>query len=460
MTLNRREFLKGSAAVAATGLGAWTLPIGCRSSVRRDPSTIVLITLDTTRVDHLGCYGYARPTTPSLDRLAERSVVYDRAIAPGTWTLPSHASLFTGKFPTSHGARYDPEGSFRLSAAIKDNPRFDRFRARSLALEETTLAELLRSAGYLTGAVIAGPWLNRFFRLNEGFDHYDDNNTNSYNGRAAGEVTDGALSWLEATAGSPRFLFVNYFDPHSPYAPPEEFARRFVPASEPLPTHPGQYSSRVQAVGLYDAEICYMDRHFGRLIEGLRELGLYDGAWIIITSDHGELLGEHGERSHGDTPYQEVVHVPLVVKEPGAPTPRRSDQWIQLTEIMPMILARLEMPLPPEIQGSVPPSIDHPIVVESQTLPELMENGSWLALIDDQGMKFIWNSQGRHKLFDLMQDPREQRDLVAQLPDRARTMQETATRYLAGLPRPGEQITDQVIDPETEKALESLGYVK
>jgi arylsulfatase A-like enzyme len=429
----------------------------CLSSCKGIPFSsnrplVVVITLDTTRVDHLGCYGYERPTTPNIDELAADSLVYDRAISTGTWTLPSHASLFTGKFPSSHGARFDPQGAVQLTNAIEVPKSWPAYNARALNEDEMTLASVLQEAGYHTGAVVAGPWLKRVFGLQVGFDFYDDTGITVTNGRLAADVTDAALRWLDQTANQERFLFLNYFDPHGPYQPPDEFARLFAPQDGS--------AVRTQNVDLYDGEIRYMDHHLGRFIEGLKERGLYDRALIVITADHGELFGEHGEIGHGETPYQEVVHVPLIVKDAnGRGAVGRSDALVQLTDVMPLVLHRLDLPIPQGIQGETPPNVDHPIIVESRTLPTFSRKGHWLAIFDGE-QKLIWNSKGKNMLFDLAQDPDENNNIIASHDVEARALAAGASAYLRALPQPGPQSAPRLLDPETEEALRALGYLE
>ncbi|MEE2703202.1 MAG: sulfatase [Myxococcota bacterium] len=415
------------------------------------PSTVVLITLDTTRADHLGCYGYTRNTSPNLDAFARDAIVYERAIAPGTWTLPSHASLFTGKLTTSHGAQYDPNGALRLRSALEGPDSWDAYRARTISVAERTLAERLGEAGFYTGAVVGGVWLKSIFGLARGFDDYDEDNISSVNGRPAEDVTDRAIAWLEQTEG-PRFLFLNYFDPHSPFEPPDEFARRFVV--------PGAPEDLAHAIGLYDAEIAYMDHHLGRFFQALRDAGLYDQALIVVTADHGELLGEHGDRGHGRVPFQEVVHIPLIVKMPGpgGPTGRRLG-WVQLNDVFPLILESLGLEVPGDIQGEAPPGGTHPIIVESRTIPPTQDYGEWQALIEGES-KFIRSSRGFYALFDLRDSPGEARNVASEHPERVRAMRERLDHYLAGLPRPGGQAEPRVLDPETQQALENLGYLE
>ncbi|MEN8184047.1 MAG: sulfatase, partial [Myxococcota bacterium] len=276
----RRRFLMLS-------LGVLCLVGGCGSEAPRERPNVLLITLDTTRRDRLGLYGYERPTSPHLDELASHATVFENAYSTSSWTLPAHASLFTGRYPTSHGMRHDPEGSLILADAI-DAP--EGIRARSLDAEARTLAEILGDAGYQTGAVVAGPWLIGSFGLARGFEHYDDKGVAA--GRRAADVTTSALRWLDDVP-EPFLLFLNYFDPHLPYAPPPAYRRSFLPSDVSV-----NLRSSAQAPSLYDAEILYMDEQLGKLFRSLRERGLYDRTLIVVTADHGELLGDRGEWGH------------------------------------------------------------------------------------------------------------------------------------------------------------------
>jgi arylsulfatase A-like enzyme len=314
--LTRRDLLKYGiygGLVAGLSPGLWLG--GC--SKKRRPN-IILITLDTTRAYHLSCYGYHRQTSPNLDRLANESVLYTKAIAPSSWTLPSHASLFTGKFTSSHGAQYDPEGPLYLTDGLRGPDSWQKFRARGLAKNEMTLADILKGEGYITGAVLGGPWLKKVFGLSKGFDFYDDREISTLNGRLARQVTDSALKWIEKYRTKEFFLFMNYFDPHTPYMAPEGFARAFLPKGTDL----GRRRPTIEEnKALYDAEILYMDHYFGKFLQKLKAWNLYENSMIIVTADHGELLGEHGKYEHGQYLYQEEIHVPLIIKFPGSEVP-------------------------------------------------------------------------------------------------------------------------------------------
>ena len=171
--LSRRKFLKKICNWLIAGSSAYfPFMVSCRKSPRHERPNILLITLDTTRADRLSCYGYERDTSLWLDTLAKESVMYTKAIAPSSWTLPSHASLFTGKFTSSHGARYDPNGPLMLTDAIKGPSTWNQYRARSISTNERTLAEILKGVGYTTGAVVGSPWLKRIFGISKGFDYH------------------------------------------------------------------------------------------------------------------------------------------------------------------------------------------------------------------------------------------------------------------------------------------------
>lgn len=431
----------------------------CGTETRPD---ILLITLDTTRADRLGCYGYLGETTPNLDRFAEEAVVHTRAYSTTSWTLPAHASLFTGKFTASHGARYHPDGSLLLTEAISGPERWSQFRVRGLGQGERTLAAMLSEAGYSTGAVVAGPWLKRVMGLDRGFDHYDDDGIPSRNGRPAPEVTDRGLAWIAENTDRPFFLFLNYFDPHEPLRAPGPFIRDLPAGGESRPP-------RDRRGQLYDAEVRFMDHHLGRLFWGLRELDRYDGSWIIITADHGELLGEHGLIGHTNTLHEEIVHVPLLVKYPGGEGPTGSDDFeVQLVDVFATILDRLGLAIPPGVQGNPFGEVRHPMIAEFFPL-EFMRRAlrgsteEWrgdMRTLRRGDYKFVWSSIGRHQLFDLSVDPRESRNLVGELPDVAESMRTELMNYLATLPEPPPDGALRRVDPETEEALKNLGYLE
>ncbi|HEY7696879.1 MAG TPA: sulfatase [Vicinamibacteria bacterium] len=425
MRIGRRDLLLAGPALAL-GLAR------CRGRVERP--NVVLLTLDTTRRDRLGVYGYSRKTSPNLDALAGRSVVFDRAVAASSWTLPSHASIFTGKFPSSHGADYDPEGPLRLTQAIEGPEEWAEYRASGLSPSEKTLAILLRDQGYQTAAVVGGPWMKRIFGLDLGFETYDEEGILDVNGRLASEVTTAALEFL-ARVASPFFLFLNYFDPHGPYEAPAPFGGSF--GQEP--------SDR------YDEEILYMDHHIGRLLDGMKRNGIFEDSLILVTADHGELLGEHEKMGHGASLYEEEIHVPFFVKYPGEEVrPGRSAEPIHHVDVLPLVLERASV--------STSRRKRHPLLSEVRPLDVMSPDGWWRALYLGR-QKVLWNSHGNHALYDLEEDPGERKDLSRDEPERLKEALSVLEKVFASLPPRGEPGPPATLDEETQKALRSLGYV-
>ena len=251
---------------------------------------VVLITMDTTRADHLPVYGYDKPTAPSLERLARDGLVFENFVTMSSWTLPTHASLFTGLFPATHTAHYNTMGNVTLSDGLGESEVFSTFRANRLPEAAVTLAEVLRAEGYRTLGVGAGPWLKPVFGLGQGFDFFDTD-FESKSGRPAEEVNRLAFRELAKVGAEPFFLFLNYFDPHDPYdSSAEDFERFLDPEANP---------KRAETLAQYDAAIFHTDRHIGALFDELERRGLYDESWIVVTSDHGELFGEHQLEYHG-----------------------------------------------------------------------------------------------------------------------------------------------------------------
>jgi arylsulfatase A-like enzyme len=475
-----------------------------------DGPNILVITLDTTRRDRLGMYGYSIPTSPNLDRLAQDSVVYTNAYAVSSWTLPTHASMFTGKLPSAHGASYDPTGPLNLGEGI--GKEFGGYRARPIAEGETTLAMILAEQGYATGGVIAGPWLLERFRLGKGFEHWDDDGVTALNGRPAEDVTRAALEFVDDHADEPFFLFLNYYDPHNPWhdepplneqgqptRPPKPFHEDLVPLVVPPGFDWTKIDYRAFASFCYDAEIRYMDREIGRLLDHLKLRGLYESTWIWVLSDHGELLGEPvlwdpekarvlerppaedgtpraslrtepGLWGHGDSLTEPEIHIPFFVKGPG-PSPRTGTDAspVLQTDILPTILRELGLPLPPNVQG-VPLGAKHLILAELTKLPMMNLSGKdkppkdWRHLGDwrvlfDGSHKYGWSSNGTPFLVDLAADPKEARNLVASEPALAHRLDQALAAYLHLLPKPGATGEVQQPTPEDLELLKGLGYI-
>jgi len=265
-----------------------------------EPPNILLITIDTLRADHLSCYGYPLRTTPNIDRLAGQGVRFERAYTPIPLTGPAHISLFTGRYPQEHGAR--------INGLAHDD------KARLLFWPQ-----ILRRYGYRNAAFVsAWPLAGRLSRLDELFDHYDEELNRSYqwlnSSRWAEDVTPKAIAWLRTAAHRPFLLWVHYFDPHSPYRYRREFGRL---ARIGRAKRAAMSEEMRERVARYDSEIAYTDHHVGKLLEALEALDLARSTLVVLLSDHGESLGEHGYVGHGRHLYENIVRIPLILRWPG-----------------------------------------------------------------------------------------------------------------------------------------------
>ena len=284
---------------------------------------MLLVSIDTLRADRLGSYGYAAAETPRLDALAARGLRFAQATTVIPLTLPAHSSLMTGTFPAHHG--------------VRDNGGF------YLAEEQVTLAEVLSERGYRTGGFIAAFVLDGRWGIGQGFGRYfDDFDLDGYE-QAAGmdaiqrpgsTVVDQALEWLDADRDQKFFAWVHLYDPHTPYEAPEPYRVRFPRT----------------ASGAYDAEIAVADTQLGRLLDKLQVDGRLDETLVVVLSDHGEMLGEHGEHTHGFFIYDAAVHIPLIIAGPGVPA-RVVPNQVRIVDVMPTVLDLLGEPAPPAVQG-------------------------------------------------------------------------------------------------------------
>ncbi|HEX5043360.1 MAG TPA: sulfatase [Candidatus Polarisedimenticolaceae bacterium] len=393
--------------IGAALLGVVSLS-GC---ARERPPDLLLVTLDTTRVDALGCYGGASARTPHLDALAAGGVRFAQAITPTPYTGPAHASLLTGLYPPRHGLR--------------------DFLHQTMDGGVATLPDLLRVRGYRTAAFLSSYVLDRRFGLARGFDVYSCDFWRQVTGggdprivlgtpefeRRGQATVDEALAWL-ARAGekdAPIFTWVHLYDPHLPYAPEGPFAPR-EEAADPI----------AAARARYYGEVSYADAQVGRLLDWLREAKREDHTIVVVTADHGELLGEHGRTlgTHSTHLVDATVHVPLIVRVPGLPA-RVVPEQVRLVDVLPTLLDLLRMGLPagldgrslvPLLQGA--PLADVPAYSETfyERFPEVAPAGAELVALREGAFKLL-RSPVRRELYDLDRDPDELQDVGATHPD-------------------------------------------
>lgn len=401
------------------------------ATVKPQPN-VVFITIDTLRADHLGCYGYKQIQTPNIDALAAHGVRFDRAYTPVPVTLPAHTAIFTGTYPTLSGMH--------------------DFSGNKLSPSQTTLASLLKEHGYATAAVLGSAVLDSRFGLNQGFDfyydHFDFNRLQESNlqemERPGNVVADVALDWLGKNYKAPFFLWMHLYDPHYPYRPPSPFAE--------------QYKDQP-----YDGEIAFADAQVGRLISFLKAKGLYENTLIVLSGDHGESLGEHGEKFHGFFIYNATVHVPVIIHFPGNDSAKTQPELISLTDLMPTVLQALKIDIPSQVQGRsllplmTPKKDDASRSLYSETfLPRIHFNWSELRAVETEKYHFI--QAPKPELYDLTADPAETRNLYS---DKKAVADELHAR-LNGLIHQysaDHELADKTgLDPALMERLKSLGY--
>lgn len=399
---------------------------------------LLLITVDTLRADRLGCYGREEARTPAIDDLARTGALFAQAGSATPITLPSHATIMTGLDPPDHGVRHN--GTFRL------------------AEEHVTLAEVQRGVGYATAAFVGAFVLDARYGLAQGFEHYDDavrprDDTDSsmgrYNERPADEVTDAVLAWIDEWGDGPRrpfMIWAHYFDPHAPYTPPAPFSTWF-------PDDP------------YQGEVAFVDAEIGRLVGELERRGIREGTLIVLTSDHGEGLGEHDEPTHGDLVYESTLRVPLIFSDPVLfPEPVAvNDRLAGLVDLFPTTLELLGAPLfdGEALAGrrlfSSGPDPDRALYFE--TLAPLLDYG-WAPLHGLRRLQDKFILAPAPEYYVTREDPGELRNLYGSAPAAA-SLEERLAAMLERWPPALEALRrEEPLDREERERLAALGYAR
>ncbi|MFP4499734.1 MAG: sulfatase [Candidatus Hydrogenedentota bacterium] len=455
------------------GMSAADAAAPTRGAARASQPHVIYISLDTTRADYLGCYGNRWVKTPALDQFAQEGVVFENCQSVAPTTLASHTSLFTGKYPHTHGV---PRNGFYVNDA------------------NVTLAEVLAENGYQTAAFLASFALNGRFNLSQGFAHYDDayqdaskGNNLTVNVRDAKAVTDATLRYVENHRGEkPLFLFVHYFDPHAPYQPPAPYNSLYdgivqdggaAEAEDGPPAEVLEKAERRQLRQLkhYAGEISYMDAHLARLFKGLRAHGVYDDAFILITSDHGESLLDHEPFfSHGYNVHQDTMHLVAMCRFPGGERAgMRVAGLISNIDFYPSTLTWLGLDTAAGVEGLTVDLTADPITTQrieaygqaTKPFGRVEIEGMWhnldKARMVRQGAKtFIQVPyKGAEAFYDLKCDPRQQKNRIAEESpgervDELRGLLET----WAGLATPLSTHYERGRKQETQERLEALGY--
>ena len=460
-----------AASVGLVRLGAMLcLGLTALAGCARQPArpNVILITLDTVRADHLGCYGYALDTTPEIDAIAARATRYTSARSTAPWTLPAHASLFTGLYPFEHGAH-------TLEPLALAGGGFGE-RVVPLAQRHTTLAELFAAEGYETAALVANSvYLTRRYALDQGFATYDVERVR------APELNAKVRAWLDRRdAEKPFFLFLNYMDAHRPYNvapradgrlpeapadPPGELLDRLVEAVMARPD-PSAEELAGQVVRQYDVALANLSEAIGELARELEARGLWDASVVVITSDHGEYFGEHALVEHSKDVYEPALAVPLIVKTPGQTEGRIADQPVSAVDVPRLALEPFSGALAERARATFPSAPgERPILAENHysrakdlvLYAERFRRVRTALYMD--GYKYIESSDGRHELYDLARDRGETQDLHAQEAELAREAQRAlgsyrdARRQAPGRPADGE------LDASQLEEMRRLGYL-
>jgi arylsulfatase A-like enzyme len=308
-----------------------------RSEFAVKKPNIIFLMLDTLRADHMGGYGYERDTTPNLDAFASENLKADFAVSTAPWTPTSVASMFTGLYPSSHGM-------------IPPNDReIAKSKMSKLASSHLTMAEILKGNGYKTIAVSPNPWITKEFGYTQGFDEYY-----YLHREIAAEITESGRevidAWSKTDQKQPFFLYLHFFDPHDPYTPPDEFKNKF---SAPLTQSPFLYDAKMQEeINRYDGEINYLDSELGKFFEYLKSKKIYEDAFIVVVSDHGEQFMEHGSLRHGYNLFNEEIHVPLLMKTGrDIDKGRKIKETVSTLDLLPTILHRIGLTAAPHLPG-------------------------------------------------------------------------------------------------------------
>jgi arylsulfatase A-like enzyme len=466
------------------------------SSSSKNKADIMLISLDTVRADHMSLYGYQRNTTPEIDKFAREATVYTYSNASGDMTLSTHASMFSGLYASHHGAHFS-----------------EKYPAgKPLGSDVTTIAEILSDKGFLTMAVVANTgYLSSHFGMSQGFQYYDNRQpviplgaTRKYYlreglrlnflakfaarsdwegvSRRAEEINEEVYSLLDKAykSGKNFFLLVNYMDAHTPYIPPDPFDTLFPGKDETFDSHTYTvlYRDMLEQkrtitkhekdhlISQYDGEIAYLDSQVGKLFERLKQLGLYDRALIIVTSDHGEALGERNLINHGVSVYQDQVFVPFIVKFPNSVKGNDGSYPVNSVDIMPTILDVLQFEIPAGIHGKSLLDLEHKrdIISMSESFPsgELRGYHSSFNRIERAAFlwpyKFIMSTSGKRELYNQVEDPHEKKNIYN---DNVSVAQEIEGSLRQLIPKsPDRDASPQRVDQKALDQLKALGYIK
>ncbi len=402
------------------------------TTARKSQPNVILITIDTLRADHIGCYGFTDIQTPTLDGLAHDGVLFQRAISQVPLTWPSHAAILTGTYPFQNGVQ-----------DFTGQPLEARFRS---------VAQAFKAHGYATGAVVSAFVLDRSWGLARGFDFYDDAfSAETFQkkdiglvDRKAGESVNHAIAWLNKNPRRPFFFWLHLYDPHSPYDPPEPYRSQYR-------AHP------------YDGEIAYADQELGRLVAWLKSKHAYDQTMVVVLSDHGESLGDHGEKEHGFFIYNSTVHIPLIVKPPdGSGIHAGSvNMPVETIDVAPTLLQvagiKDQIQNQFETKGLFGAQANPADQAYSETFYPFSSFG-WSPLHGLETSRYHYIEAPEPELYDVQADPGEKNNLASQQTATVAVLKEKLQTLLREKPfSPGQ--ANAALNPDAQEKLRALGYV-
>jgi len=424
---------------------------------------VILITIDTLRADHLSCYGYQRPTSPHIDAFAKNSTVFKRVYSSAPWTVPSIASMFTGKYSFEHGAH-----TFKVLEP--------RNNVNPLDVSYVTLAEVLKKEGYKTGAFVANAgFLSERWQLNQGFDTYHVERV------YAKVLNENIFEWIDAQNGKNFFLFINYIDTHWPYNTMSHPGFLKEPAvqdkgellrslrNKVLPgtgTVPQTLAQKV--INQYDTAVVNVDEQVGALLNYLSKAELFSKSIIVITSDHGEFFGEHHLTGHSKDIYQEVLWVPLIIKSPGQKKGKLLNSLVSIVDIPNLIFSELPSDMSDKYADIFPRKIgNHPVISENYyTRYRDLFHPKWgerfnrtRTVLYQWPYKYILSSDKKNELYNLEDDPRELNNLIEQQAETGEKLLLALEQFQAACSKAKESTDDRPLTEEDVSRLKALGYI-
>jgi len=461
--MKRLLFLLYITAILFFLSGKFALSLDDQQVVSKSDFNIVLITIDALRADHLSCYGYPRKTSPNIDKIAEKGIIFKNAIAPSSWTVPSMASLFTSLYPINHGVILGKlVDIFRKSLKKKLEDENKMNIVQVLSDELTILPEILKIHGYTTFGVASNLLLDEKTGFARGFDYFKN-----LNSLPAPSVNKTIYSWEDKIKRADKFfLWLHYFDPHHPYHARTPWIEKYTTKAltrklklydkkrdpEIISILKKYAQAKSNYTALYDSEINFVDSYVGELIQ---KFELDKNTLIIITADHGEEFLEHGKVGHGYNLYKETINVPLIIKLPNNSRKKTVEKYVNLIDIMPTILHLLNINTPKQTLGESFHGMGR-----NYNFAELHANETILKTIMTSEWKYIYDYyDNTEKLFNIKSDPFELNNLIDKKIKQANKLKEQLFKWVSNSKKYYPKRKAFKLSSEEKEKLKALGYI-